>query len=641
LKKTVPVLLSGLLFCARLLAGGADTLKLVELPEVLIVQQRGSFYGEDHHVISLGKKDVNSNPASNLGDLLQLKFPSLIRSYGGGAGNLCSVSLRGTTSIHTQVNWNGFPLNSATSGDADLSLFPLVLADRVSIINGASGSLYGSGTFGGAIDITSETNFENRINLSTANETGSFGNQFNAAELGVGNSRLQYLGTLYSRKAENNFPYKSLDFSNSRVSHNELSSWGTMQQISGSLGADNYVSAGIWYQDKKKNVPEILGSLGSSYAEQSDSSLKAFLKFMHSWQNSSLIIKSAYFNDHLRYTDKDAASDPDYLVYSVFHVNQIFNDVSFRKNMGSHLILDAALISDKIYAEVPVYKKHIDELRLSALLASKFKYNRSVINTSIRTERLPNGKLILLPSLGGQYSLIIDKLNLRFNLSRKFRQPTLNEKYWVPGGNPDTRPEHGWGADIGSSAAFCVHQNQCFHIDFSAYSSFIHDYILWTGSGIYLSPKNIEVVWSRGIETSIANEFTAGVWKMMSSLNYGYTRANSVRNYENSSMVGQQLRYIPRNAGSMSFTVTRNKIEAGANCNYVGFRRITESNDALILHSYSLMDSWIGSTFDWKNFSLRSRFQIYNLFNQQYQVLASFPMPGRYFSFSFKIAYLR
>ena len=37
----------------------------------------------------------------------------------------------------------------------------------------------------------------------------------------------------------------------------------------------------------------------------------------------------------------------------------------------------------------------------------------------------------------------------RVNFSRNFRAPTLNERYWQPGGNPDLEPEESYNIEAG------------------------------------------------------------------------------------------------------------------------------------------------------------------------------------------------
>ena len=67
---------------------------------------------------------ILTNPQHlNLGDLLSKKSHLFIKSY--GIGSLATVSLRGSGSAHTQLNWNGISLNSCMNGSSDLSLFPL------------------------------------------------------------------------------------------------------------------------------------------------------------------------------------------------------------------------------------------------------------------------------------------------------------------------------------------------------------------------------------------------------------------------------------------------------------------------------------------------------------------------------------
>src|SRR5512133_359703 len=215
---------AGLLLNLGLFAGGSDTLSVIELSEIRLVQHRGAFYGEDHHVFFLGKEELKLNAGLGLSDILSGRFPASIKTY-GGTGNLATVSLRGTRSVHTQVSWNGFPINSGTTGDADLSLLPLIIIDRISIINGASGSLYGSGTFGGAIDISSETNFNQKMGVSYNISTGSFNDRFHALNLTVGNRLVQYRNGVYFRRADNDFTYVDPLFPGSpekKMLHNEL-----------------------------------------------------------------------------------------------------------------------------------------------------------------------------------------------------------------------------------------------------------------------------------------------------------------------------------------------------------------------------------------------------------------------------------
>jgi vitamin B12 transporter len=624
-------------------AEGADSIRFVALNEVKVVQHRGVFYGEDHHVISINTSGNESYGTASLGEMLSLRFPSNIKTY-GGTGNLASASVRGTSSVHTQINWNGFPVNNATTGDADLSLLPLLMADRISLVRGASASLYGSGTFGGAIDITSETYSKHRFGVSYTNETGSFGSHGNIMELHGGGSIFRYKGGVYSREAVNDFSYYDplLAGSPRRImQHNELSSWGTMHQLSITLPKGNRLEAGGWYQDKQKRLPEILGSLGNGLAEQSDSSLKVFLKFSHTSPKSSLILKSAWFSDHLRYTDRLSADDPRYLVYSVFHVKQLLSDIDYRYSFGGKLVVDAALITSKVFAEVENYGKSVEELRLAGLLAAKLKVGRLIVNNSLRLERMPAGGLVALPSFGAKWNPFITDIALHFNLSRKFRQPTLNEKYWTPGGNPSIKPEDGWGSELGLTFSPGLSGSHSLSLDLTGYSTFINNYILWTGEGTLLSPQNLENIWSRGLEADFVHEFTLHQAKISSTIDYMFTRSTIVKNSEDPMLIGSQLRYVPLHAGSVSTSLERKWLSLGVALSWSGERSSSELSSASVLSPYLLTSPWAGTNLDWQNLHCDLRIQVYNLFNQSYQVMVAYPMPGRFVSVSARITYLR
>ena len=115
------------------------------------------------------------NQNANLGEILMFTTPVVIQQY-GGSGSLTTLSFRGTGSNHTQVNWNGFPLNAIGTGEMDLSLASTDVANQIQLIHGASGAMYGNGTFGGAIEMNNIPDWNNRLNVKFNSEIGAFDN---------------------------------------------------------------------------------------------------------------------------------------------------------------------------------------------------------------------------------------------------------------------------------------------------------------------------------------------------------------------------------------------------------------------------------------------------------------------------------
>ena len=87
------------------------------------------------------------------------------------------------------------------------------------------------------------------------------------------------------------------------------------------------------------------------------------------------------------------------------------------------------------------------------------------------------------------------------SVSRNYRFPTLNDLYFLPGGNTDLKNESGFQYEAGLS--FAVGKEGIYTLSGSAswYDQHIDDWILWlpTAKGFF-SPVNIKKVHAYGVE---------------------------------------------------------------------------------------------------------------------------------------------
>ena len=79
---------------------------------------------------------LHDNISLSMGDILMQNANTFIKSY--GRGTMATVSMRGTAPSHTQVTWNGMPLNSPMLGMVDFSLIPSYFVDEAGLYRGAS-----------------------------------------------------------------------------------------------------------------------------------------------------------------------------------------------------------------------------------------------------------------------------------------------------------------------------------------------------------------------------------------------------------------------------------------------------------------------------------------------------------------------
>ncbi len=79
--------------------------------------------------------------------------PGVAVNHYGGLGQLATVSIRGSTADEVQVLLDGLPLNTAAGGGVDLSRIPRAWIERIEVVRGAEGAIYGSGAVGGVVNI--------------------------------------------------------------------------------------------------------------------------------------------------------------------------------------------------------------------------------------------------------------------------------------------------------------------------------------------------------------------------------------------------------------------------------------------------------------------------------------------------------
>ena len=100
----------------------------------------------------LTREDIEQSAAEDLSDLLRtLPGVDVVRS--GGPGSQVSIFLRGSNSNHVLVLIDGVRASSSNTGAYAWEQLPLNQVERVEVVRGPRGSLYGSDAIGGVIHV--------------------------------------------------------------------------------------------------------------------------------------------------------------------------------------------------------------------------------------------------------------------------------------------------------------------------------------------------------------------------------------------------------------------------------------------------------------------------------------------------------
>ncbi len=129
-----------------------------------------------------------------LPDLLR-QVPGVQVRQIGSPGTVADLSIRGSTPAQTLIMLDGVPVNDSATGEFDISRIPVDGLDRVEIVRGAGGALYGSQAIGGVVNLITQEG-SGPFNFSLLSEGGNRATQRQVAHFDGAAGRLAYAGTL-------------------------------------------------------------------------------------------------------------------------------------------------------------------------------------------------------------------------------------------------------------------------------------------------------------------------------------------------------------------------------------------------------------------------------------------------------------
>ena len=590
--------------------------------EIKVVKFKLSELGKKtEHLDSSNKEQFKFN---TLNDLLANQSTVFIKSYGPGA--IATTALRGGNAAQTAILWNGFNLQNTMLGQTDLSLLPSFLFEDVAIEYGGSSSVWGSGAIAGSIQLNSNAQFGSGNFSRISIGSGSFGKLNSTAQVQFSKKRFISSTKLYLNSAKNNFSYLDTADKETPVSFAKNAAYittGFMQELKFLIKNNQSVSASVWLNDNKRQLQAIDPQLESK-TNQEDNAIRLTAAWTFSRKAYHTSLKSAYFQDKLNYNDSLRS------VYSKSTTRSymIENDNYFQWFRNQQFNLSANVLHSEANSDNYSAKKGMD--RISLLAGNKVFFFREKLTLyfAVRFENYSIGSLPVTGNVSTEYKLT-RHIGLKFNAAKVYRQATLNELYWRPGGNSELNPEQGYTFE--GEVHYSKKIKACtFYVSLAAYSRNIQDWILWVPvANGNPSPTNIQEVWSRGSETTWKLNYQKGNVKtgfsFMSS--YVLTTVESSKQ-ENDNSIGKQLIYTPRYVFNANLFFAYKHAELYYFHQYNGYRFTTSDNSAW-LDPYKVASL----RFNYSMNVNQSRFLIFaacnNFYNQNYAVIHQRPMPLR------------
>jgi len=595
----------------------ADT---IALEEVQISAQRMNQFSTGLKISSIEKELIEEYKTQSLAELLAMHSQIFIKSYSNGG--ITSPSTRGSGASHTAVLWNGFNLQDPMNGMANLTNIPMSFIDKIDIQQGGSGALYGSGALGGAIHLNSNMPYNKGLEIKTHQKYGSYQNIFNAINLNYSNQNFSSSSRLFRHSSQNNYDYEniaSINRKTEKLANASYQRFGFLQSLKYKINNRHEIVLHGWYQDSFNELPSTMLNVNPGQEEQKDQHLRLTAGWRRLGEKSTTIIRTALFNGKNRYTNPTLNDTTNNLS------NSLIAEIEQKFQLGNNHLINLGINETYEKASSENYGNEKNRNRMSFFTSYKiFNRKKTFSSTlSFRNEIINNATSPITYSLGIK-AKIFDWMTLSSNFAKNYRVPTFNELYWGNWGNPDLKPEKGFSEDIGLT----LQKNLKDHVaqfNITIFNSNIDDWIIWVPDHTIWTPKNVQKVWSRGIESSLNYYFTLNKVQLRFNASYNYTRTT---NEANNQLMNKQLIYVPLHQYNWGITTKYKIFELKYNESFTG-KRYTSENNQQYVDDFSVGNIHLGMNFNAKMFTGKLAFSVNNIWNKSYQVMAWYPMPLR------------
>ena len=611
---------------------------------------------------------LKENIALSMADVLTFNSPIFVKSY--GRATLSTVSFRGTSPSHTQVTWNGMKINNPMLGMTDFSMIPSYFIDDASLLHGTSSVNETGGGLGGAVKMSTVPAQNEGFGLQYVQGVGSFKTFDEFVRLTYGSDKWQISTRAVLSSSPNEYEYKNHDKKENiydedmnivgqyyPVENNRSGSYKDfhfLQEVYYNTGKGDRLGFNAWYINSNRELPMLTTDYGEEMDfdnRQREHTFRSILSWDHFRSNWKLSAKGGYINTWMAYDYKRDVGNGNmaHMTRSRSKINTFYGQAEGEYFIGKKWLFTANVSAHQHFVESQDKNIILQEggkgivgynkarVELSSSVSAKYRPADNIgLSFVLREDMYGEDFTPLIPAFFID-GVISKKGNItaKASVSRNFRFPTLNDLYFLPGGNPNLKKESGITYDAGFSFAFANEEKYNLQGSVNWFDSYINDWILWlpTTKGFF-SPKNIKDVHAYGIE--VQSDFSALITKNLKlDLDATYSWTPSINEGEPISSadqsVGKQLPYVPEHSATVTGRLSWNTWSFMYKWCYYSERFTMSSNDISLtgkLPVYFMNNITIEKGVSMKLADISIKGSINNLFNEEYLSVLSRPMPG-------------
>lgn len=636
-----------------------DTLKTYQIDEVVITSSR-KVSKDLIPVQLLSGKELEKLTVHSVADAIRYFSGVQIKDF-GGIGGLKTVNIRSMGTNHVGVFYDGIELGNAQNGQIDLGRFSLDNMEAVSVYNGQRSAIFQSAKdFGSAGTVY----LQSKVPVFKPGERFHLRGSFKTGSFGVVNPSLLWEQAL-SRKVSASlssefmhttgrykFRYKTVGgYDTTAVRKN-----GDVNSIRAEGGLYGKIEDGEWrskayFYKSERGLP---GAMVRNKLRHEDrqwdtnffvqGSVKKFFNGAY-----AMLVNTKYAYDYLHYL-ADPSKDES-LMYTNNHYKQQEFYVSMANlwtvNRYVNLSLSADYQMNSLRADLyrfPFPMRHTLLVSAAGSLDWKrLKLQGSVLGTFVfdhvkaDTVSMANKQEVTPTVVASVKPFRKVDLSVRGFYKNIFRMPTLNDLYYTFIGNIKLKPEYTQQYDLGLAYTCRLPERywmKLLEVQADVYFNKVKNKIVAvpTSNQFRWTMMNLGEVEIRGLDVALEGKwvFPKGV-SLDARLSYTYQRAQDFTDPEDA-YYGDQIPYIPWNSGSLVLNASWKNIDLNYSFIYTGERYDQRAN---IPENYApewyTNDLSLSYRFGLGKVDYRVTLEANNIFNQQFEVVKCYPMPGTNF----------
>ncbi len=562
----------------------------------------------------------------SLTDLLAFNTPLAFKNY--GPGQLATVSFRGTSASHTAVLWNGININQPNLGQSDFSTLPVAGFDRLSVQYGSSASVVGSDAVGGSILLGSTPSWKPGIQATFGQQIASFQNNQTQIGLlyatGIGeNWKLSGKTFVYRNQFNNAYPYT--ERRNYFVEPTTTAQRGLVQDLYFLHKSGRQFSVNVWATDN-----DLIATPQDTIARERTRTQSA--RFLTTYESNNLTLRLGWIHDVLDYA-KGNFNAPSHTQTDRFisRAEREFALLPPKANVSLNLRLGGEWSHYRTRTD-GYGGQLIEEDRGDLYALLRLQTTRWLVSANIRQAFVTRFDPPLTPSLGAEYQLVKHSrfaLTAKGAVSRSYRVPTLNERYWIELGNPNLLPESGFNLEAGLAASLVFSDHLTLTAEATAYRNRVDNWTYWNPAANY-HVENLQLVLARGGELTTSLAYVRNGWRAGLRLGYGLTRSSQERAFDaySQDIIGKQLPYVPVHTGTLNTYVQRGQTRLTVQTQATSRRYITFDNSQFF-NGVMLTNVLIEHTATLGPVPIRVQGQVNNVFDALSFSVKRNALPGR------------